>query len=114
MILLRTHPIDTDRLSSPQLSWCELVANMTSSERPSVLSISWGSGESTIDKSHMTSATACFQKLGLQGISIFAASGDVGTGKQGGFFSCKKFDPEWPAACPYVTAVGGTSPSLYI
>ena len=91
---------------------------MTSSERPSVLSISWGSGESTIDKSHMTSATACFQKLGLQGISIFAASGDVGTGKQGGFFSCKKFDPEWPAACPYVTAVGGTSLtqslSLYI
>jgi tripeptidyl-peptidase-1 len=25
-----------------------------------------------------------------------------------GMFGCKKFDPNWPASCPYVTAVGGT------
>merc|ERR1712194_179503 len=74
---------------------------------PSVLSISWGSGESSYPVDHMNAGSACFQKMGVQGISIFVASGDEGTGKQG-FFSCKKFDPNWPASCPYVTSVGGT------
>merc|ERR1711871_1201085 len=45
--------------------------------------------------------------MGTLGISIFAASGDEGTGKQG-FWKCAKFDPTWPASSPYVTAVGGT------
>jgi len=87
------------------LAWCEKVLNMT--KPPSVVSISWGSGESNYEVAHMKAASACFQKMGVQGISVFAASGDEGTGKQG-FFGCKKFDPNWPASCPYVTAVGGT------
>jgi tripeptidyl-peptidase I len=45
--------------------------------------------------------------MGTAGISIFVASGDAGTGKQG-MFGCKKFNPVWPASSPYVTAVGGT------
>lgn len=87
------------------LAWCEKVLNMT--EPPSVLSISWGSGESGYKEDHMKAASSCFQKMGVQGISIFVASGDEGTGKQG-LFSCNKFDTVWPASCPYVTAVGGT------
>ena len=87
------------------LSWCELVLKMK--PIPKVLSISWGSGESAYSNATVTSATACFQKLGTMGVSIFAASGDQGTNKQG-FWGCKKFDPTWPASCPFVTAVGGT------
>jgi len=87
------------------LSFCELVLNMT--KPPSVVSISWGSAESVYHVEHLTAATTCFQKMGVQGISIFVASGDGGTGKQG-FWKCKKFDVQWPASCPYVTAVGGT------
>lgn len=87
------------------LSFCELVLNMT--KPPSVVSISWGSAESVFTAEHLQAATACFQKMGAQGISIFVASGDGGTGKQG-FWGCKKFDVQWPASCPYVTAVGGT------
>jgi len=87
------------------LAWCETVLNMT--KPPSVLSISWGSGESNYPAASLKAASACFQKMGVQGISIFAASGDDGTGKQG-FFRCKSFDLTWPASCPYVTAVGGT------
>jgi len=45
--------------------------------------------------------------MGAAGISIFVASGDAGTGKLG-TFSCKKFNPVWPASSPYITAVGGT------
>eukprot|EP00929_Paragymnodinium_shiwhaense_P063177 TRINITY_DN31578_c0_g1_i3.p1 TRINITY_DN31578_c0_g1~~TRINITY_DN31578_c0_g1_i3.p1 ORF type:complete len:558 (+),score=97.98 TRINITY_DN31578_c0_g1_i3:106-1779(+) len=87
------------------LSFCEKTLNMTAP--PSVMSISWGSGESGYDKAHMVAANTCFQKMGLQGISVFTASGDEGTGKQG-LFRCTKFDPVWPAASPFVTSVGGT------
>eukprot|EP00051_Salpingoeca_urceolata_P029799 m.491036 g.491036 ORF g.491036 m.491036 type:complete len:585 (+) comp29051_c0_seq1:231-1985(+) len=87
------------------LEWCEKVLNMT--KVPSVLSVSWGGGESNYPLDHQTGATRCFQKLALLGTSVFAASGDDGTGKQGTVF-CKKFDPTWPASCPWVTAVGAT------
>lgn len=86
------------------LTWCELVEKMPAP--PMVLSISWGGGESNYDLTRQHAANSCFQKLGLQGISIFASSGDDGTGKQG--FLCKKFDPTWPASSPYLTAVGAT------
>merc|ERR1719498_1788004 len=82
-----------------------MVLNMA--KPPSVLSISWGSGESNYQVEHMKAASSCFQKMGAQGISVFVASVDEGTGKQG-FFRCTKFDANWPASCPYVTAVGGT------
>lgn len=68
------------------LTWCELVMDMP--DPPSVLSISWGGGESQYNLERQYAANSCFQKLGLMGISIFAASGDDGTGKQG--FLCKK------------------------
>jgi tripeptidyl-peptidase-1 len=46
-------------------------------------------------------------KLGLLGVSVLAASGDVGTGSTG-VFDCGTFDTNWPASSPYVTAVGAT------
>lgn len=63
------------------LSWCELVLKMK--PIPKVLSISWGSGESAYSNASLTSASSCFQKLGVMGVSIFAASVDQGTNKQG-------------------------------
>lgn len=45
--------------------------------------------------------------MGLMGFSIIVASGDSGTGNNG-IFSCKKFQPQFPASSPYVTSVGGT------
>eukprot|EP00945_MAST-04E_sp_MAST-4E-sp1_P005167 g5167.t1 len=87
------------------LSFCNKVLAMK--PVPTVVSISWGSGESAYPADHMDAASACFQKLGTMGTSIFAASGDQGTNKQG-FWACKKFDPTWPASSPFLTAVGGT------
>jgi len=93
------------RDSFDMLAWCEQVLNMTAP--PSVVSISWGSGESNFNPEHLQAGSDCFQKMGVQGITVFTASGDEGTGKQG-MFGCKKFAPEWPASCPYITTVGGT------
>ena len=92
--------IPTTFLSQEQFdmqSFCQLIAGLPSSKMPKVVSISWGSGESGYDKNHMTAASTCFQKLGTMGVSIFVASGDAGTGKQG-LFLCKAFDPVWPAS----------------
>lgn len=98
-------------LSQPEfdmLAWCERALNM--SAPPSVLSVSWGAGESSYGAAHMLAADGCFQRAALAGITVLAASGDAGTGRQGGplGFGCKKFDPTWPASSPHVTAVGGT------
>lgn len=87
------------------LSWAHKVQNMTA--LPSVLSISWGSGESGFSAATANAVNAEFMKLGAAGVSVLAASGDDGTGSQG-FLSCDKFDPTYPASLPYVTAVGGT------
>ena len=56
------------------LAWCELVGNM--SDVPKVLSISWGGPESQYPITGVRAANQCFMKLGLMGVSIFAASGD--------------------------------------
>lgn len=44
----------------------------------------------------------------MRGISILAASGDYGVG-----CTDKKYDPTWPAECPFVTAVGGTEGGIF-
>ncbi len=76
---------------------------------PLVHSVSWGSGESgfaNYDFATMNRTNVEFMKMGLLGLSVLAASGDEGTNAQG--LVCKRFDANWPASSPYVTAVGGT------
>jgi tripeptidyl-peptidase-1 len=91
-----------------QLSYSKLVESVLAlSPLPSVLSISWGSGEQNYDSTALESDNKEFKKLGVLGISVFASSGDHGTGSTG-FFSCGTFDPTWPATSPYLTSVGAT------
>ena len=48
-------------------------------------------------------------KLGLQGVSVLVASGDSGVAGQACLGTTGKvFSPDFPASCPYITAVGGT------
>jgi tripeptidyl-peptidase-1 len=46
-------------------------------------------------------------KLGLQGVTLVAASGDDGANSGYGNGYCF-YDPKFPASSPYVTAVGAT------
>lgn len=72
-------------------------------------------------KQYVTRVNTEFQKIGLRGISLFAASGknnnfprslhkgDSGAnGRTDESCSDSKFHPAFPAASPYVTAVGAT------
>ena len=73
--------------------------------RPSVISISWGSAESTWTAQALAAMTAALKDAATLGVTVFAASGDnlatdgVGDGKA---------HVDFPASSPYVVGCGGT------
>lgn len=89
-------------------TWADSVLAL--SAPPQVISISWGLGYERydFDQSVLVSDNDAFRKIGLTGISLFAASGDDGPGNRNGIFNCKSFTPSWPASSPYLTSVGAT------
>jgi len=92
--------------NEPFLVWLYAVGNQ--SNVPTVFSVSYGDNENTVDFNYAVRVGVEFQKLGLRGISIMTASGDGGVaGSQP--TSCIDFIPTFPAASPWVTAVGGTT-----
>lgn len=74
--------------------------------KPSVLSISWGAAEDEWSREAIFSATRAFQMAAESNITVLCASGDNGS-------SDRENDSlahvDFPASCPYVTGVGGTS-----
>ncbi|GIC88032.1 S53 family peptidase [Aspergillus udagawae] len=83
---------------------------------PKVLSISYGGAEADLPIAYQRRQCNEWMKLGLQGVSVVVASGDSGVEGRGGDptpSNClgtegKVFAPDFPATCPYLTAVGGT------
>ena len=81
-----------------------------------VISISYGLQEDDLPAGYQERQCNEFMKLGLQGVSIFVASGDTGvagTAGDGNPNGClgpkgKVFNPTNPNTCPYVTNVGAT------
>jgi len=76
-----------------------------------VHSVSYGNDESQqTSVAYMESCNTAFMKAGTMGLSILFASGDQGVcGRSGcGLFKVNRFHPDFPAASPYITAVGGT------
>jgi tripeptidyl-peptidase-1 len=91
--------------NEPFLVWLYDVANATMP--PPVFSISYGDNEDTVDFSYAVRCNVEFQKAGARGITIMASSGDGGVaGSQS--TPCKVFIPTFPAASPWITAVGAT------
>jgi tripeptidyl-peptidase-1 len=80
-------------------------------DSPLVHSVSYGNDEiQQSSTQYMLTCNTAFMKAGLKGISILFASGDQGVcGRSGcGFLRHAPFHPDFPAASPYITAVGGT------
>lgn len=92
---------------------------------PDAVSISWGWAEDQqcasgisqpecqtlgIDsQQYVTRVNTEFQKIGLRGVSLFVASGDSGAnGRSDSLCTGTKLHASFPAASPYVTAVGAT------
>ena len=97
-----------------------LLNNLTGT--PDVISVSYGSDESPARKAGFTITNDLYAMLATTAKTIIVASGDNGVFGNG--CKCSTFTdpaqcslccsreysfPEWPATCPYVTVVGGTS-----
>ena len=88
------------------LAWIDTVLNLQNP--PLVHSVSYGNDE--VQQSSVQYMYACntqFIAAGVRGLSILFASGDSGVWGRSG--SGSTFNPDFPAASPYVTAVGGTN-----
>lgn len=91
------------------LNWVNQISSMQ--DAPLVHSVSYGNDEvQQSSTSYMLTCNTAFMKAGARGLSILFASGDQGVcGRSGcGFVQHARFHPDFPAASPYITAVGGT------
>merc|ERR1712194_511475 len=91
------------------LNWANTLNSMT--DAPLVVSVSYGNDEvQQSSRQYMLTCNTAFMKAGAKGISILFASGDQGVcGRSGcGLLTHARFHPDFPAASPYITAVGGT------
>lgn len=83
----------------------DYLLQQTNASLPNTVSISYGGDESGVTASLVTATCDVFAQLGARGVSTFIATGDSGVGS-----SCTAatgYQPDFPASCPYVTAVGG-------
>ena len=87
---------------------------------PKVLSVSFSDTEAAFPSKYLQRQCQEFMKLGLMGVTVVVASGDTGAASGPSPGTClnanmnisgrtaRHFSPGWPAACPWVTTVGGT------
>ncbi|KAH9058057.1 subtilisin-like protein [Lactarius vividus] len=83
---------------------------------PQTISTSNGIDEKRLPREYATTVCTLFAHLGARGVSVLYGSGDYGVGRG----DCKindgsgrvQFIPTFPASCPWVTSVGGTTSQL--
>lgn len=101
-------PTDTNE---PYLTWIQYI--LAQSDLPQTISTSYGDDEQTVPYSYAKKVCSLFAQLGARGVTSLHSSGDEGVGYNGTCLTNdgtkkKTFLPAFPAACPYVTTVGGT------
>jgi tripeptidyl-peptidase-1 len=97
--------------NEPYSDWLDFI--LKQDKVPQTFTTSYGDDEQTVPPDYARSVCNRFAQLGARGSSILFSSGDFGVG--GG--DCKtndgkdkvQFQPIFPASCPFVTAVGGTT-----
>lgn len=105
-------PNPADNSNEPFLEFAMGLLAMDNAAIPNSISISYGENEQEIPLAYATQVCNMFAQLGARGKSIIVASGDSGTGdfcQANDGTNATRFTPQFPAACPYVTAVGGVS-----
>ncbi|KAI0277733.1 subtilisin-like protein [Russula brevipes] len=101
----------TTNTNEPYLDWLNFT--LAQPTIPWTISTSYGDDEQTVPEDYARSVCNLFARLGSMGVSVLFSSGDSGVG--GG--SCHtndgtnrvQFIPMFPASCPFVTTVGGTT-----
>jgi tripeptidyl-peptidase I len=94
--------------NEPYLEFLNYLLGLNSSSLPNTISISYGDDEGTVPLAYATNVCNLFSQLGVRGVSVLVASGDSGVGR-GCLNNQPRFSTAFPAGCPWVTTVGGTS-----
>lgn len=95
--------------NEPYLEFLNYLLALPDTGLPNTLSISYGDDEQTVPDDYANTACNLFSQLGARGVSVLVASGDSGVGDACSVGGVKKFTTSFPAACPWVTTVGGTT-----
>jgi tripeptidyl-peptidase-1 len=97
--------------NEPYLEFLLYMAGLPDSALPQTISTSYGEEEQSVPREYALKVCDMFKELGARGVSILFASGDSGPGN-----ACIRntdnatyFESNFPAACPWVTSVGGTT-----
>ncbi|KAF2840230.1 tripeptidyl-peptidase-like protein [Patellaria atrata CBS 101060] len=104
-------PTQEDNANEPYLEFFTYLSNLPDNELPQTLTTSYGEDEQSVPASYARRVCNLIGQLGARGVSVIFASGDTGVGS-----ACQtndgrnttRFLPIFPAACPFVTSVGGT------
>ncbi|KAK4897124.1 Tripeptidyl-peptidase sed2 [Elasticomyces elasticus] len=108
---------DLDQLNAataqnePYLDFLTYILAQPDDELPHTLTTSYGEDEQSVPLAYRKTVCNMFGQLGARGVSVLFSSGDTGVGS-----ACQtndgknttRFLPIFPAACPFVTSVGGT------
>ncbi|KAF5662210.1 tripeptidyl-peptidase I [Fusarium heterosporum] len=108
---LQKVPGDYQRSIENWLALAEHILNLPDSKLPQVVSMSYAEWEQHIPKQYARQVCNKFGQIGTRGVSILVAAANDGVGagcQSNDGKKTTKFNPAWPAVCPYVTAVGGT------
>ncbi|KAF8260343.1 peptidase S8/S53 domain-containing protein [Lactarius quietus] len=89
------------------LEWLNHV--LVQPDVPKTISTSYGRHEKDLPLEYATALCDMYAQLGALGVSVLFASGDSGVGRDCNAGDGVQFVPEFPASCPYVTSVGGTT-----
>ncbi len=98
--------------NEPYLDLLTYLLKLPESQLPRTLSTSYGEEEESLPRSYMRTVCNLFMLLGGRGVSILFSSGDSGPGTiclTNDGRNASRFQPTFPATCPWVTAVGGTT-----
>lgn len=87
-----------------QSSLTDALSYVISKHISSIISLSWGQPESSAGSSAIESENSLFRQAAQEGITVLAASGDLGA-----YDGTKTLGVNFPASDPYVLGVGGTS-----
>lgn len=105
-------PVADNSDNEPYLDYFTYLVGLEDDELPEVLSTSYGENEQSVPPAYAKKVCDLIGQLGTRGVSVIFSSGDTGPGS-----ACQTNDgknttrllPVFPASCPYVTSVGGTS-----
>jgi tripeptidyl-peptidase-1 len=95
--------------NEPYLEFLNYLIGLADADLPNTISISYGDDESTVPLDYANNACNLFSQLGARGVSVLVASGDSGVGDTCQENGEDQFTTSFPASCPWVTTVGGTT-----